>query len=167
MRSLPGDMAYRIAASRYWSSSVDSSGRLKWSVKSLQVGSNSLRVPIWHWLTDRTCSSKIRRIRFRKRCAVIENSSAYVLSGFVLASSLADGVDIDLRALGCCCACEAQSIDSVFMGLSSCDSRLLPVCVIGDVVLFCCLLCIGNGFLVPRDLALFLTLYWPAVHVGA
>ena len=126
MRSLPGDMAYRIAASRYGQDNVNSDAAAL--VRQELNLDQSAFVAYWHWLLD--------LLQFNLGHSLVSGlpviDAIQHMLGHSLLLALAGLLISILIAvpIGLFCAWRGNPLDSVFMGLSS-VIRATPVFVLG------------------------------------
>ncbi|RCX01973.1 ABC transporter permease [Marinomonas foliarum] len=130
MRSLPGDMAYRIAASRYGQDNVNSEAAALVR-EELQLD-QSPWVAYWHWLTDllqfKLGDSLVSGLPVMDSVQhMLGHSLLLALSGLMLSVLIA-------VPLGLLSAWRGNPLDSVLMGLSS-AIRAMPVFVVGVLLL--------------------------------
>ncbi|PYF84640.1 peptide/nickel transport system permease protein [Marinomonas alcarazii] len=130
MRSLPGDMAYRIAASRYGQDNVNSEAAAL--VRAELQLDQSPWVAYWHWLTDllqfKLGDSLVSGLPVMDSVQhMLGHSLLLALSGLLLSVLIA-------VPLGLLSAWRGNPLDSVFMGLSS-VIRAMPVFVVGVLLL--------------------------------
>ena len=130
MRSLPGDMAYRIAASRYGQDNVNSEAAAL--VRNELQLDQSPWVAYWHWLTDllqfKLGDSLVSGLPVMDSVQhMLGHSLLLALSGLMLSVLIA-------VPLGLLSAWRGNPLDSVLMGLSS-AIRAMPVFVIGVLLL--------------------------------
>ncbi|MBJ7539044.1 ABC transporter permease [Marinomonas transparens] len=130
MRALPGDMAYRIAASRYGQDNVDS--------QAAALVRNELQLDLppwlayWHWLMD--------LLQFKLGHSLVSGEPVIDSVQHMLGHSLLLAVaGLCLSALiavplGLFSAWRGNPLDSVLMGLSS-MVRAMPVFVLGVLLL--------------------------------
>ncbi|MCW4628504.1 MULTISPECIES: ABC transporter permease [Marinomonas] len=126
MRSLPGDMAYRIAASRYGQDNVNSdAAALVRQELNLDQGAFAA---YWHWLLDllqfnlgHSLVSGLPVIDAIQH--MLGHSLLLALAGLLVSILIAVPV-------GLFCAWRGNPLDSIFMGLSS-MIRAMPVFVLG------------------------------------
>lgn len=126
MRSLPGDMAYRIAASRYGQDNVNAQAA-QMVREELQLDQSAF-VAYWHWLTDllqfKLGDSLVSGMPVTDTLQhMLGHSLLLALAGLMVSILIAVPV-------GLLCAWRGNPLDSIFMGLSS-VIRALPVFVIG------------------------------------
>ncbi|MGO2354559.1 MAG: ABC transporter permease [Marinomonas foliarum] len=130
MRSLPGDMAYRIAASRYGQDNVNSEAAAL--VRAELQLDQSPWVAYWHWLTDllqfKLGDSLVSGLPVMDSVQhMLGHSLLLALSGLMLSVLIA-------VPLGLLSAWRGNPLDSVLMGLSS-AIRAMPVFVVGVLLL--------------------------------
>lgn len=130
MRSLPGDMAYRIAASRYGQDNVNSEAAAL--VRAELQLDQSPWVAYWHWLTDllqfKLGDSLVSGLPVMDSVQhMLGHSLLLALSGLMLSVLIA-------VPLGLLSAWRGNPLDSVLMGLSS-VIRAMPVFVVGVLLL--------------------------------
>lgn len=153
MRSLPGDMAYRIAASRYGQDNVDSQAAALVR-EELQLDQGALTA-YWHWLTDllqfKLGDSLVSGLPVMDTVEhMLGHSLLLAVAGLMLSALIA-------VPLGLLSAWRGNPLDSVLMGLSS-VIRAMPVFVLG--VLFILLFALNwnwfpvAGFGTPAHLVL-------------
>ena len=126
MRSLPGDMAYRIAASRYGQDNVDSQAAALVR-EELQLDQGALTA-YWHWLTDllqlKLGDSLVSGLPVMDTVEhMLGHSLLLAVAGLILSALIA-------VPLGLLSAWRGNPLDSVLMGLSS-VIRAMPVFVLG------------------------------------
>jgi peptide/nickel transport system permease protein len=126
MRSLPGDMSYRIAASRYGQDNVDSHAAALVR-EELKLDQGAL-VAYWHWLSDLlqfnlgdSLVSGLPVVDALKH--MLGHSLLLAVAGLMLSVLIA-------VPLGLLSAWRGNPLDSVLMGLSS-VIRAMPVFVLG------------------------------------
>ena len=126
MRSLPGDMAYRIAASRYGQDNVDSNAAALVRAE-LNLDQGALTA-YWHWLADLlqfnlgdSLVSGLPVVDALKH--MLGHSLLLAVAGLMLSVMIA-------VPLGLLSAWRGNPLDSVLMGLSS-VIRAMPVFVLG------------------------------------
>ncbi|GAA0226336.1 ABC transporter permease [Marinomonas primoryensis] len=159
MRSLPGDMAYRIAASRYGQDNVDSQAA-QMVREELQLDQSSL-LAYWHWLTD--------LLQFKLGDSLVSGAPVIETVQHMLGHSLLlafAGLMVSILIavpVGLLCAWRGNPLDSVFMGLSS-VIRALPVFVIG--VLFILLFALHWQWFPVAGFGSFSHLVLPAVTLA-
>ncbi|MBU1295366.1 MAG: ABC transporter permease [Gammaproteobacteria bacterium] len=126
MRSLPGDMAYRIAASRYGQDNVDSHAAALVR-EELKLDQGALTA-YWHWLTD--------LLQFKLGDSLVSGLPVMDTVQHMLGHSLLlafTGLMLSVMMavpLGLLSAWRGNHLDSVLMGLSS-VIRAMPVFVLG------------------------------------
>ncbi|BFM48068.1 ABC transporter permease [Marinomonas sp. THO17] len=159
MRSLPGDMAYRIAASRYGQDNVDSQAA---ALVREELGlDQSAFQAYWHWLTD--------LLQFNLGNSLVSGlpvmESVQHMLGHSLLLALAGLLVSILIAvpLGILSAWRGNPLDSVLMGLSS-AVRAMPVFVLG--VLFVLLFALHWGWFPVAGYGTFAHLVLPAVTLA-
>lgn len=128
MRSLPGDMAYRIAASRYGQDNVDSQAAALVR-EELQLDQGALTA-YWHWLTDllqfKLGDSLVSGLPVIDTVQhMLGHSLLLAVAGLILSALIA-------VPLGLLSAWRGNPLDSVLMGLSS-VIRAMPVFVLGVI----------------------------------
>ncbi|SHF26700.1 peptide/nickel transport system permease protein [Marinomonas polaris DSM 16579] len=126
MRSLPGDMAYRIAASRYGQDNVDSHAAALVR-EELKLDQGALTA-YWHWLTDllqfKLGDSLVSGLPVTDALEhMLGHSLLLAVAGLMLSVLIA-------VPLGLLSAWRGNPLDSVLMGLSS-VIRAMPVFVLG------------------------------------
>jgi len=126
MRSLPGDMAYRIAASRYGQDNVDSQAAVLVR-EELKLDQSALTA-YWHWLTD------LMQLKLGDSLVSglpVMDSIQHMLGHSLLLAFAGLFVSILISVpLGLLSAWRGNPLDSVLMGLSS-MIRAMPVFVLG------------------------------------
>ncbi|WP_012069719.1 ABC transporter permease [Marinomonas sp.] len=126
MRSLPGDMAYRIAASRYGQDNVDSQAAALVR-EELKLDQSALTA-YWHWLTDlmqlKLGDSLVSGLPVIDTVQhMLGHSLLLAFAGLIVSVLIA-------VPLGLLSAWRGNPLDSILMGLSS-VIRSMPVFVIG------------------------------------
>ena len=159
MRSLPGDMAYRIAASRYGQDNVNSDAA---ALVREELGLNQHPLEAyWHWLTD--------LLQFNLGNSMVSGlpvieSVQHMLGHSMLLAFAGLMVSILIAIpLGLLSAWRGNPLDSVLMGLSS-AIRAMPVFVIG--VLFVLLFALHLGWFPVAGYGTFAHLVLPAVTLA-